>query len=158
MARNLSANYKKNIVSVTQKEPFIDLLHLYHQPSNTNIYITNDKKDVLSNGQNYVACGFVLKLPNDSSNSLPKATLNIQNIGKPIIRYIHDTNGAFGTQARLMSILRSDPDNIEYDVFLDLSSVSINSKTISFDLSFDDVLNRKSVPFTYREKLAPGLF
>lgn len=158
MARGLSSNFKAEANAVTSKVPFFTLAHLYHQPTGTDVYINNSNQDVVSNGNTYIACGFNFTLPNQDSNSTPRASISIDNIGKPILRYIYQTNGGFGTIVTVHIVLKTSPDVYEHTVIADLSSVNIDAKQVSFQITEGEYLQRKSVPFTYREFLAPGLF
>ena len=64
----------------------------------------------------------------------------------------------------MMEILRSNPDQIERQIKLDVNTVSMNTEAVQLGLGFEDTLNKAGIPATYRMPRSdysfgfPGLF
>ena len=91
--RNYSDTFKSTLASVNATEAPVILLTLSHPELKqdnvvTPIYVVNDNSDVVSNGHTFVAMPFRVSLPSDLENTVPRATLAIDNIGRTLMYWI----------------------------------------------------------------------
>jgi hypothetical protein len=98
------------------------------------------------------------KLPDDREGQMPRAELMIDNVGKDLVEPLEASNGGEGATVRIMEVLRSDPDTIEWEATLDLKSVRFVQMEVTGALGYEDILNRPAVLLAYRPDVAPGLF
>ena len=77
---------------------------------------------------------------------------------RDLTAWIEASGGAEGAQVRMLQVLRSDPDVVEWEVTMELSNVSITPAEVRGTLVFPDLLNRPGIPMVYRPENTPGLF
>lgn len=109
-------------------------------------------------GAQFKAVGFRATLPDDLEKSLPSAQLAIDNIGRELTQWIESSAGGRGATVRMMTVLRSDPDTIEWETTLDLNNVGMTTQEVTGTLGYEDFLNKTGVPYVYDPTTAPGLF
>ena len=158
MPRDYSDTFKEVANSTGAAEAPLLLLEITHADLSQPIRVVNDNQDLVSNGDTYIAMAFRARLPDDLEQGLPRATLAIDNVGRLLTDWIESSGGGQGAQVRMMQVLRSDPDTIEFDITMDLSNVSMNMTEVVGTLGFEDLLNRPGVPLSYRPDTTPGIF
>jgi hypothetical protein len=89
---------------------------------------------------------------------MPQAQLEVDNIGRNLTQWLEFSRGGQGARCRIMQVLRSDPDNIEFDMTLDLTNRKITNETVSGSLGFENMLNRTGTIPTFTPQNAPGLW
>jgi hypothetical protein len=158
MARDYSDNFYKTVNSTEASEFPLILLEISHADLDTPIRVVNDMQDVTHDGDIFTAIAFRVTLPDDKSQGTPKASLSIDNIGKELVAWLELADGGKGATVRMMQILRSDPDVVEFEITMNLSNVKMTPIEISGDLSYEDLLNRPGTAVQYRPSNSPGLF
>lgn len=158
MPRGFSKRLKSNLSTLSTGEHPLVLIEITHDSLPFPIRLVNDKCDLVSQGERYIACSFDLQLPDETDSNLPRAVLSITNIGRKLSYWVERTIGAMAAQIRIILVLRSSPDDQEWDICTDLINLSMNISTIDIQLGFDDLLNRVAVPVVYNTEKAPGLF
>lgn len=153
-----SADFKTKLNAVNADERPLILLEIYHDDLPEPVRVVNDTQDVTSNGNTYIAMAFAITLPDQQEEGIPRATLTIDNVGKMITDVIEETNGASGASVRIMMVLRSNPNVIEYDITLSMVSVTITQKTVTANLGYEDIMNRKTFNVLYTPASHPGLY
>ena len=156
--RNVSALYKRTINATSAAEVPLLLLEISHSGLTSPIRVVNDTQDLTSNGDLFIALAFRYKLPDDTEGQAPKVMLAIDNVGKEMVSWIETSAGGQGATCRIMQVLRSSPDVIEWEMTCDLHNVAINAVEVTGELGFDDLLSRPAVRLQYRPDVAPGLF
>src|SRR5690606_25569217 len=144
-----SQNFNKTINSVSAEEFPLTLLQIDHEDLAEPIRVVNDREDVTCNGNVYQACGFAVTLPNQPETGAPSAQLHVDNVSRDLVYWIDTSNGAKGATATLSSILRSDPNTVEWTYILNLSNVSMTNSVITANLSYEDLWNSDAVQVKY---------
>lgn len=158
MARAKSPRFNTAVRSLSAPERPLWLLEVHHALLAEPLRFVNDNVDVVSNGVNYVAANFEFVPPDDQAKSTPRATLRISNLGGGIGAFFERHHGGKGTTLRTLSVMRSMPDFIEDESWLDLSQIVVDTKTVGGQLGYDDILNLPGTAVTFRPETAPGLF
>lgn len=158
MARNFTDKLKANLIRTSVNESPIVLIEISNPLLTNPIRIVNDYEDVVSNGQTYAACMFDVALPEEREKEMPTASIAIDNISRELTRFFEQLQGGPDTKIRFMQILRSDPDVIEYNIFMDLINVSVNPFRLTGKLSFDNLANKQGMTRIFNKVTAPGLF
>jgi hypothetical protein len=156
--RNFSANYREAVNSTSADELPVLLLEITHPDLPTPVRVVNDAQDLVSNGNTFTAVPFRAKFPEEPESGLPRAELAIDNIGKELVQWIDASGGGQNASCRMMQVLRSDPNTLEFDITLALTNLQVTATEVRGLLGFDDLLNRTAVTWTYKPELAPGLF
>jgi hypothetical protein len=156
--RNYSASARQNLLATSADEPFLVLLEITHADLVVPVRVVNDTQNLTSNASEFIACPFDITLPDDVSGQVPQAKLEIDNIGRDLTQWLEYSRGGQGAICRIMQVMRSDPNVIEFDMTLDLMNMVITNETVTGILGFQNMLNRTGTVTTFTPQTAPGLW
>jgi hypothetical protein len=156
--RNYSASARQNLLATSADEPFLVLLEITHADLVVPVRVVNDTQNLTSNASEFIACPFDITLPDDVSGQVPQAKLEIDNIGRDLTQWLEYSRGGQGAICRIMQVMRSDPNVIEFDMALDLMNMVITNETVTGILGFQNMLNRTGTVTTFTPQTAPGLW
>ena len=154
MPKQLSTTLQRTVNAVNSREPVVVLLEIDHPDLVVPARVANYSDNIVSNGNTFIALSFRFSLPSDLEQGLPSAQISMDNVGRPpegnsIAEWLELAGGGKGATVRMMGVLPSDPDTLEFDMTLSLSNVTVNIM---------DILNMPAVTYTYRPDSAPGLW
>lgn len=152
-----SANFKKRTGASAGSEPVV-LLEITHPELLAPARVVNDNQDLISNGQNFVACGFETHMPDDQAGAMPRVPIAIDNLGGELTAWLDDSAGGRGAQVRMMQVMRDTPNVIEQEFTLELLNSRQNMELIQGELGYENVLDQPALQATYTPETAPGLF
>lgn len=158
MPRDLSAAARQNLNATSADEPLLMLLEITHAQLAEPVRVVNDVQDITVEGNLYQACAFQLSLPEESDGRVPQAQLSIDNVGRELMQWLEASAGGAGSQCRVLQLLRSQPDVIEYDITLDMDGIVATQMLVTATLGYVDFLNQQAVAISYRPETAPGVF
>ena len=158
MPKPYSNTFKETINATAARESPLLLLEIEHPALTTPIRVVNDNQDLAHLGNTFTALAFRATLPDDLEQGQPRAQLAIDNVGKDLVSWLEASGGGKDATVRMIQVLRSAPDIIEWEVTLSLTNVRMNMLEVSGTLGFDDILNLPGIPLTYRPDTAPGMF
>tara|TARA_R100000655_G_scaffold83222_1_gene122802 strand:- start:1009 stop:1479 length:471 start_codon:yes stop_codon:yes gene_type:complete len=153
-----SAKARRNLLATSADEPFLVALEITHPDLAVPVRVVNDSQAVTIQGDEFIACPFQLTLPDDVDQQVPKARLSVDNIGRDLTQWLEVSGGGKGAKCRILQVVPSDPDIIEYDMMLDLTGLAIDNMAVSGDLGFQETLNQAAVGIRYDPISAPGLW
>lgn len=157
MKASYTAHFKEKTGSSTGQEPLY-LLEITHPDLAVPIRVVRDTQDLVSNGNTFTAMAFDIQMPDDVDKQLPRAPIQIDNVGRELVQWLEASNGGVGAQVRVMQVMRDTPDVIEEDITMDLMNVRQNKAFVIGQLGYDDVLNRAGLAASYRPDNTPGIF
>lgn len=149
---------RRNLLATTPSDPFLVLLEISHPDLIIPIRVVNNTVNFTSQGNEFIAIPFEITLPDSKDQQVPKARLTVDNIGRELTQWLEVSQGGKGAKCRIMQVLASDPDTIEFDMTMDLTGLSINNSIVSGELGFRDTLNQSAVSVRYEPRTAPGLW
>lgn len=156
--RAYSAEYKSTLASTAAPEAPITLLEINHAGLTQPVRVANDTQNITSNGHEYIACPFRCGFPDDFENQLPKAQLAVDNIGKELMYWIETSGGGKGATARFIQVMRSRPDQIEWEITMNLTNVKATVKEVTADLGYENIFTRPAIAMRFDPFTAPGIF
>jgi hypothetical protein len=156
--RDFSAAARENLLATSADEPFLVLLEITHADLAVPVRVVNDTQNLTSNGIEFIGCPFNVTLPDDVAGQMPQAQLEVDNIGRDLTQWLEFSRGGQGARCRIIQVMRSDPDTIEFDMTLDLTNMKITNETVSGSLGFENMLNRTGTIPTFTPQNAPGLW
>lgn len=156
--RDYSNSARESMASISNPEPPLLLLEITHTDLSTPVRVVNDNKDLVSNGSLFIGLAFRATPPDDLSQGSPRAILSIDNVGRELTQWIESSGGGENTQVRMMQVMRSDPDVIEWEVTMEFSGISITPSEVRGTLSFANLLDRPGIAMSYRPENTPGLY
>lgn len=149
---------RRNLLATSAEEPFLVALEITHPELEVPIRVVNNTENVTILGDEFIACQFQLTLPDDVDQQVPKARLSVDNIGRELTQWLEVSNGGKGAKCRILMVLPSEPDIIEYEMTMDLTGLSIDNISVSGDLGYQETLNQPAVAIRYDTITAPGLY
>lgn len=158
MARTHSSQFKSTIASVSSEESPLILVEISHPVLSTPVRVINDTQDLTSNGNLFIACPFRFSMPDDFEGQIPKARIAVDNIGRDLMYWIETSGGGDGSTIRIMQIMRSRPDLIEWDQTFSMFNVVANMQEISAELGFENLFSTPAIKCQYRPDNSPGIF
>ena len=156
--REFSAAARENLLATSANEPFLVLLEITHADLAVPVRVVNDTQNLTSNEIEFIGCPFNVTLPDDVAGQMPQAQLEVDNIGRDLTQWLEYSRGGQGARCRIMQVMRSDPNTIEFDMTLDLTNMKITNETVSGSLGFENMLNRTGTIPTFTPQNAPGLW
>lgn len=158
MSREYSSQFKSTLAKVSAEEAPLVLLEINHAALSSPVRVVNDMQDLTSNGNLFIACPFRYVLPDDFENQLPKARLAVDNIGRDLMYWIETSAGGNGSTVKMMQVMRSRPDTIEWSISMNLYNVQVTMREVSAELGFENLFAKPAVALQYRPDNTPGIF
>lgn len=134
------------------------LLEIYHPDLSAPVRVINDTQDLTSNGNLFIACPFRFVLPDDFEGQIPKAKLAVDNVGRDLMYWIETSGGGEGSTVRILQIMRSRPDTIEWEITMNLFNVMVTMQEVSADLGYEKLYSKPAILWQYRPDNSPGVF
>lgn len=149
---------KRALNATSAEEPILELLEITHKDLAVPIRVVNDVQNITAQGNEFIACPFSLARPDDVDQQTPTAKLTVDNIGRELTQWLEFSNGGKGARCRIMAVLRSEPNVLQFDMTLDLTGLSIDNLTVSGQLGFQNTLMQPAVTVRYDPLTAPGVW
>lgn len=151
----ISQALKEEAWSAASDLPLV-LLTLDHDDLAAPIRVVNDREDVTSGGNVYVAFPFEIALPDQLEDAAPGARLQISNVSREIGQAVRDISSA--PTVTIQVIRRDTPNTIELQFpAMYLRNVRFDALWVTGDLEFED-LGREPFPaHTFSPANFPGL-
>ena len=157
-AKNYSTTFIETVTALEGSEFPLDLVEITHADLATPLRVVNDREDVVHNGDTFIAMGFEITKPDEPEHGNPQAQLVIDNVGKELVSWLEIADWSQQTSVRLIQILRSDPNTVQWDTTLGMHDIKLSSTKVFGTLSFDNLFGLPAVPVVYSPQVAVGLF
>ncbi|MFY2945804.1 DUF1833 family protein [Achromobacter xylosoxidans] len=158
MTRSYSDTAKQNLLATSADADFVVAVEITHPDLSLPARFVNDSQNILIQGNEYFATAFRVSLPDDKDQQLSQARLEVDNVGRELTQWLEVSRGGKDAKCRLIQVMRSDSDTIEFDMTMDLTDVVINSLSVSGVLGFKNTLGQSAVSVRFDPKSAPGLW
>lgn len=109
-------------------------------------------------GNQYRAMAFRGAMPDDKPRQMPRARLEIDNVGRELTQWVEASAGGKDATVRILQVLRSAPAVIEWEITVDMRNMRMNAQVIGAELGFDNTLGKPAVALRFDPQTAPGLF
>ncbi len=156
MPRAYTASAKTKFIATSGEAP-VTLLEITHADLAQPVRVCDDNQNIVSNGNTFIALAFRCSLPDDFDSN-PRARVSLDNVGRELVSWLEVSGGGRGAKVRIMQVMRSVPNTIEWETTCDLRNVQVTNPEVSGDLGYEDLLSRPAVPLVFRPETAPGLF
>lgn len=132
------------------------LLTIEHPDIDPPIRVVNNKVNIVSGGETFIAFPFEINLPDSPEDAPPRARLRIDNVSREIgqtIRLI-----ASPPSVTMQVVRQDDPDEIEQEwQGFRLSNVRYDALSVEGDLVREDLSSEPASFLTYSPAEFPGL-
>jgi len=149
----VSATFKAAAYAQQTNEVVLVILEIDHDDLAAPIRVVNNTENITSGGDEYLAAGFDIKLPDDDG----KTTISVCNVDRIMVQAIRSISSR--PTVTISVILASDPDTIEVGPYImELSEVSYDAFTVTGTLTFDNFLDEPFPGDKFNPGIFPGLF
>ena len=149
----VSATFKAVAYAQQTNEVVLVILEIDHDDLAAPIRVVNNTENITSGGDEYLAAGFDIKLPDDDG----KTTISVCNVDRIMVQAIRSISSR--PTVTISVILASDPDTIEVGPYImELSEVSYDAFTVTGTLTFDNFLDEPFPGDKFNPGIFPGLF
>lgn len=158
MSRTYSLTARRQLHTTSADDPPLVLLEITHANLTTPVRVVGDSQDLTHLGNVFVAMGFRVRLPDESQGAQPRAELAVDNIGRELMQWIEQSAGGRNARVRLMQVLRSHPDNVEWEISMYLNNIKATQAEVSGELGFPRLLDVPAVQLRADPQTMPGIF
>lgn len=158
MPRQLSQAASRNVLSTSTDAPLLAAIEITHPELAVPARFVNDTEDLFIRGERFFACRFDLTLPDDQDQQLSEAKLEVDNVARELTLWLDRSQGGKGAKCRMLMVLRATPDNLEFDMTMDLSGLAITNLRVSGSLGFKNTLMQSAVAVRFDTTTAPGIY
>jgi len=138
-------------------QAYLCLITISHPNLPLPIAVTSDAVPTVSNGTTFVPFPFLFQIPDDRSDQLPVAKLQIDNIDLSIITAIRSV-GNLPLTVLMQIVLASAPNTIEAQWSMTMRNVNWDAMTVTMDLRFDEILDEPFPGDLVTPSTLPGVF
>ncbi len=157
MPRALPLAARRSLTAQETDEIWLVLLTISAPGLAAPIRVVNDRENLTSRGNLFVAFPFEIDLPGDSAEEVQRVTLRIDNVDRQIVAALRLVQTP--PTVTLEVVRRAEPDLVEAGPFvLSLAEARYDALTVEGELVFEDVLNAAFPADTYNPADYPGLF
>lgn len=149
---------KRALNATSAEEPVLELIEITHPDLAVPARFVNDTQNITCQGNLFYATAFRLTRPDDVDQQTPQAKLSVDNIGRELTQWLEVSNGGKGARCRVMAVLRSEANTLQFDMTLDLTGISIDNMEVSGALGFQNTLMQPAVTVRYDPLTSPGLY
>lgn len=156
--RSYSLTARRRLAETSADELPLFLLEISHADLGQPVRVVGDTQDLISNGNPYVGFGFRISLPDEQQGQQPRAELAIDNVGRELMQWIETSGGGKGSRVRIMQVLRSTPNTVEWEIEMELSNIRVGAFEVVGELGFPRLLDVSAVQVRADPQTMPGIF
>ena len=151
------ARYRRAQCASAPADVMVTALEIRHPAIAEPVRVVDDGQDHTIEGARYVGLRFTARLAGDVQGQAPQAELVIDNIGRALTQWIEAADGGAGATVRVMRLVAGDAAP-EWEMTMDVESMSMDQERITARLGFDPLLGRNAVTPRHDPQTSPGLF
>lgn len=120
------------------------------------IRVVNNRENVTSNGDSYIAFPFEIVLPDQADDAPPRARVRIANVSREIGQAIRQMTTA--ASVTITVVRQESPDVVELQFAgMRTGAVAFDALKVEFDLEFEDLMREPFPAPTFSPAEYPGL-
>src|SRR5690606_14258950 len=120
---SLTARRRLSETVAAELPPF--LLEISHPELFEPGRVDGDSQDLVSNGSPSVGPAFRISCPDEQQGQQPRAELAIDSVGRELMEWVETSAGGKGARVRILQVLRSTPNNVEWEIEMELSNIRV---------------------------------
>ena len=155
---SVSQNTATALHRVNDGQGVLMLLSIEHPSLSGPVHVVSDTRSIVSAGVTYTPLPFAIVLPNDKSKEVPRARLQMDNVGREITGELERLPPGAALLATIRIIYRATPDVVDYEFTSPLSGIKVDQLTVTAAMGPDDIMRRPAVLLRFDPVTAPALF
>lgn len=152
-----TADYRVAAAGVDPEDDVLEALELTHPDALAPVRLVNDAEERTIAGETYLPLRMAVVWPDESEDRLPRARIEVDNVGRELTQWIETTRGLVGGRVRLIRALAST-GAVEQSVTMDVGGASVDAARVSVQLGFGLNLSDAAVAVRHTPTTSPGLF
>ena len=136
-------------------------LEISHVSLDTPIRIVADNRDHSIGGQNYMALAFRAQPPSFVEGEIPRATIEIDNVGRELMQWIEASSGGRGATMRVLMVQPGvgTASAIIWELpALAVGVTEITPEKVTIGLVYRSGRRRPGIKWQFTRETTPGLF
>ena len=138
-------------------------LEISHSSLPTPVRVVNDNSDHLAEGNLFIACAFSATLPQEVDGEVRRASIRLDNVGKPLMKWVTASRGGEGAQMRILTLIPSvvageRTSFVVFDVSMSVAVAEITNEYVSIELTDDSMIHTPGILLRHDPGISPGLF
>lgn len=137
-------------------------LEISHRALTTPIRIVADTQEHTVGSDTYIPLAFRVELPQDKQGEIREARLQVDNVGRELMKWVELSDGGRGAVMRVMRLIQPEGTEsvsvIDYQVVMDCGVAEVTNEYVNITLTTEPVFNRPSVLIKHDSARSPGLF
>lgn len=143
---------------VTDADGILVMLEMTAPSFGATLRLVNDTRDWISNGETYIGFPFRFKLPSDVAGVVPRAQLEIDNVGREMTADLEGLQPNEIITATVKIADKADPDTIFQSIPLPVTRVSVTPAVVTADCGVDYIMRQAAVKLRANPHTLPGIF
>ena len=137
-------------------------LEITHPDITDPVRIVADNVEHTIEGNRYIALAFRAEPPQFKDGEIPRATLEIDNVGRELTQWVETTGGGRGAKMRVMMVYK-DPNASLSHIAWELPALAVGvaeltNQVVSVQLVYRSGRSRPGIKMRFDPVSAPGLF
>lgn len=154
----VSTTTARQLQKVTDNGGVLMLLEISRPSAPAPLRLVNDTRNLTTLGYEWIALPFSITLPNDKAKEVPRARLQMDNVGREITADLEGLLPGEALKATITMVHRSTPAVIDFQFAAPLSGVRVDATTVSATMGRDDIMRMSAVLLRFDPATAPALF
>jgi len=151
----ISTELKQDAWSQESNLPLV-LLEIDHDDLADPILLVNNKENVTSNGDEYIAYPFDIYLPDSKDDAPPTAKLKIDNVSREIVEAIRSISSPPTVTIKVIRQETLDVIEAEFSG-MKLRNIPFDALTVEGNLEFEDLTREPFPAYTFSPANYPGV-
>ena len=147
-----------SLQSVSDGHGILELLLIDHASFSSPVRVVNDTRNWVIGNDTFVGFPFRLKMPNQVQKEQPRATLQIDNIGRELTALMEALPVGASLTATIRVVSRATPTVTDYEFISQLSAINITPTVFNCVLGPDETMRQSAVRIRFDPVNAPALF
>lgn len=158
MSREVSTEFREGLYAQATDEVFLLLVEIESEEIEGGIVrFVNNPVDIVSNGEVYHASAFRCVLPDEKEDSVPQATIEIDNVDRRIGLAVREMQARPRFTFKVIRASAPDEIEIEFNEFV-LDSATVDKLVLTGKIGVSSALNQTFPKDSYTPSLFPGMF
>ncbi len=137
-------------------------LEITHPDIDEPVRVVGDNAEHMIEGNRYLALAFRAQPPQFKEGEIPRATLEIDNVGRELTQWVETTGGGRGAKMRVMMV-HKDPTAAQSHIAWELPALAVGvteltNEVVSVQLVYRSGKSRPGIKMRHTPTVSPGLF
>ena len=155
-----SPAYRRAVSELDPADVVVHALEIRHPALTDPVRVVADRLGRQIEGHDWIPLAFEARLIDDAEGRAPAAELRVDNVGRPLMRWVEAVQGGSGATVRVMGVRvpAGGAPVVEWEVTVDVHSIRADADSVIVRLGFDPLLSQPAVALRYDPRTAPAMF